>query len=541
MPQIFLLAICGAAHGISLSWPFVSFLGIETGQTLPWLNLLSLAGLFYFWTGSVSPIQAFFKAWTFSTTMLLSTWWWLTISLHTYGGLPVPLTALAVLLLAMGLGLIWALLVWLYSKYGNFFHLNSWLQATAFAACWLISEIIRVYIFTGFPWGTSAYAFINSPLVWFLPFIGIYGLTFLVALSAALLASSFPYFYWAKPNIKALVLPIRKFLVVGLILIMPFFLSQVQYTQSTGWLKVNLLQGNIAQDQKFQENAGIPFALAWYKEQLISNTADLVMAPETAIPVLPQRLPDDYLMGLKQHFETGAGKGQLALIGLPVGSHTTGYANSVMAFGESSDLAGRLQIRTDKAVPAYLNHLYRYDKSHLVPFGEFVPAVLLPLTKSLQIPMANFSGAQGLQGTIDIKGQRIAPNICYEDLFGEAMGAWFLDPVKAPTILANFSNIAWFGDTIAINQHLAISKARAIEFERPMIRSTNTGATVVINHLGQLTDQLPRLTRGALLANVEGRQGLTPYAYWTARWDLWPLFIFASLLLLAFGLSKRKK
>lgn len=541
MLQLFLLAIAGVAHGISLSWPFGSFLGIETGQTLPWLNLLSLATVFYFWTQTASLAQAFFRAWIFATTMLLATWWWLTISLHTYGGLPEILTVLAILLLAMGLGLIWALVVWLYSKYGNFFHLNSWFQATAFAACWLISEIIRVYIFTGFPWGTSAYAFINSPLVWFLPFIGIYGLTFLVAFSAALLASSFPYFYVAKPNIKALVLPIRKFLVVGLILIMPFFLSPVQYTQSSGWLKVNLLQGNIAQDQKFQENAGIPFALAWYKEQLLQNKADLVMAPETAIPVLPQRLPDDYFKGLKQHFETGAGSGQLALIGLPVGSHTTGYANSVMAFGQGSALAGQLQIRTDKAVPAYLNDLYRYDKSHLVPFGEFVPSLLLPLTQSLQIPMANFSGAEGLQGTIDIKGQRIAPNICYEDLFGEAMGAWFLEPLKAPTILANFSNIAWFGDTIAIDQHLAISKARAIEFQRPMIRSTNTGATAVINHLGQITHQMPRLSRGALLANVEGRQGITPYAYWTARWDLWPLFIFASLLLLALSFSGRKK
>ena len=131
------------------------------------------------------------------------------------------------------------------------------------------------------------------------------------------------------------------------------------------------------------------------------------------------------------------------------------------------------------------------------------------------------------------RGQRIAPNICYEDLFGDEIGANFRDEASAPSVLLNVSNIAWFGDSIAIDQHLAISRMRALEFQRPMIRATNTGATVVIDHRGQVTHSLPRLTRGVLGADVEGRSGLTPYARWVSHFGLWPLWGGALLVVAA--------
>ena len=105
------------------------------------------------------------------------------------------------------------------------------------------------------------------------------------------------------------------------------------------------------------------------------------------------------------------------------------------------------------------------------------------------------------------------------------LGARFVDPAQAPTIFVNVSNIGWFGDSVAIDQHLQISRMRAIEFERPMIRATNTGATVIIDHTGRVSHTLPRLTRGALEADVDGRTGITPYAWWVARFGLWPLWI----------------
>jgi apolipoprotein N-acyltransferase len=145
----------------------------------------------------------------------------------------------------------------------------------------------------------------------------------------------------------------------------------------------------------------------------------------------------------------------------------------------------------------------------------------------MNIPLGDFNrGAVG-QASFEWMGQRLAPNICYEDLFGEELGARFIDSAQAPTIFVNASNIGWFGDTVAIDQHLQISRMRALEFERPMIRATNTGATVVIDHQGHVTHSLPRLVRGVLVANVEGRTGTTPFAWWVARFGLWPIWILA--------------
>ena len=89
-------------------------------------------------------------------------------------------------------------------------------------------------------------------------------------------------------------------------------------------------------------------------------------------------------------------------------------------------------------------------------------------------------------------------------------------------MLVNLSNIGWFGDTVAIDQHLQISRLRAMELGRPMLRATNTGATAAIDHRGVVTHSLPRLTRDRLAATVEGRTGLTPFAAWASHGGLWP-------------------
>jgi len=124
-----------------------------------------------------------------------------------------------------------------------------------------------------------------------------------------------------------------------------------------------------------------------------------------------------------------------------------------------------------------------------------------------------------------VKGQRVSPNICYEDLFGEQLAASLVQGGEnAPTVLVNVSNIGWFGDSVAIDQHLQISRMRALELGRPMIRATNTGATAAIDHTGKVTASLPRLTEGHLEAQVHGRTGLTPYASWAGRHGLLPIW-----------------
>jgi apolipoprotein N-acyltransferase len=184
---------------------------------------------------------------------------------------------------------------------------------------------------------------------------------------------------------------------------------------------------------------------------------------------------------------------------------------------------------------------YQYDKHHLVPFGEFIPPFFRWFTRMMNIPLGDFNrGALG-QPPLAWQGQRIAPNICYEDLFGEEIGAGFADAAGAPTLLVNLSNIGWFGDSVAVDQHLAISRMRALEFERPMVRATNTGATAVIDHRGQVTHRLAAHTRGVLHAEVQGRGGpVTPYAWWVARWGLAPLWVLGLAVAAGAWLRRRR-
>jgi apolipoprotein N-acyltransferase len=145
----------------------------------------------------------------------------------------------------------------------------------------------------------------------------------------------------------------------------------------------------------------------------------------------------------------------------------------------------------------------------------------------MNIPLGDFNrGAVG-QASFAWAGQRWAPNICYEDLFGDELARRFVDEKASPTVMVNISNIGWFGNTVAIDQHLHISRMRALELGRPMVRATNTGATVIINHRGEVTHSLPRYTRGVLTGAVEGRTGITPFAWWAGRFGLWPLWLLA--------------
>ena len=223
---------------------------------------------------------------------------------------------------------------------------------------------------------------------------------------------------------------------------------------------------------------------------------------------------------LQQHF---AQPGRpMALVGAPLGSLSEGYANSVVA------------IRPEGLAP------YRYDKSHLVPFGEFMPPGFVWFIRMMNIPLGEFKSGGWRQPSLAWQGQRLAPNVCYEDLFGEELAMRFTDPATAPTALVNVSNIAWFGDTLAVDQHLSISRLRAIELGRPMLRATNTGATAIIDHTGKVTEQLPRFTRGSLTGTFEGRNGLTPFAWWAGAWGLAPLWALC-LSVVAWAAWKRRK
>lgn len=535
MPLGFALGLAGLLQAAALAWPWR--LGWPAGEPVAGLQILSLAALLLSLPGAPSARSAFLRGWIWSIAWLGGTFWWLFVSMHTYGGLPAPLALLGVLALAATLGLYYAVATALFWRWRR--ARLPW-RLTAFVALWTLAELARGLLFTGFPWGAGGYAQVDAlaPLA---PWVGVYGmgavaaaLALLAAQALALLAGhaapiSSSGFAADRASIAA-----RSAAVVGLfgltLLCWPgaarhWAGSVPVWTTPAGQLSALLLQGNIPQDEKFQPGSGMPLALGWYRQQaraaLEQGQVSLVIAPETAIPLLPQQLPPAWWQPLLQ----GVAQGHTALmLGLPMGSTEQGYTNSALSWrpGSSEPL--------------------RYDKQHLVPFGEFIPTGFRWFTELMQIPLGDFNRGAPVQPTLDWAGQRLAPNICYEDLFGEELARGFVAPAPAPTVLVNLSNIAWFGDTVAIAQHRQISRLRALELQRPMLRATNTGATLAIDHLGRVTHELPRLTRAVLAVEVEGRAGLTPYAYWAGRFGLWPLGLLGvSALALAWRRTGRSR
>jgi len=515
-----LCVLAGLAQAAALAWPWppLESWGLRTGQPVGGLQVLGLAALVLALRCAPTARAAFGRAWLGATAWLCSSFWVLFISMHTYGGLAAPLAAVAVLALASALSLYYALAGGLWWRWR---HRGVFVQALAFAAVWTLAELARAVLFTGFPWGAGGYAHVDT-LAALAPWVGVYGMGALASALAVLLAA------WLPPRVGR---PGGVWRWTLLVALLAWWLPpQVarEWGTPAGTLHVRLLQGNIAQDEKFAGDSGVPQALAWYGDELRRAVADpqprLVVAPETAIPLLPQQLPARFWSDL---WAPAAAGPSAVLAGLPLGRLEAGYTNS--AWGWTPERAGAAlpalrQVTPEADTPlAATDGLYRYDKHHLVPFGEFVPPLFRWFVDLMNIPLGDFNRGTLAQPTLDWAGQRLAPNICYEDLFGEEIAAGFADPARAPTVLVNLSNIAWFGDSIAIDQHLQISRLRALELARPMLRATNTGATAVIDHQGRVTHQLPRLTRGVLDAEVAGREGLTPYARWSSRWGLWPV------------------
>lgn len=514
--------LAGLAQAASVAAPW-------NGRPLWWLQLLSLAALAWqigrcaerelSWSSStwldLDPRPAwqrgFWLGWLFACGWLAGSFWWLFISMHTYGGLAAPLAALAVLALAAALALYYGAAC---AAFLLLFRARDLVGRSGaglvFAALWTLAELARGRWLTGFPWGAGGYAHVEGPLAGYAPWVGVYG----IAAVAAWIAWQLPQLLqpgWGRRVALAAVLSLPLAAEYG----------GLSFSEPAGRQGVALLQGNIPQDEKFQPGTGVGDALRWYGEQLRTVRAPLVVAPETAVPLLPRQMPAGYWAALQARYGRADGD-QAALIGAPLGGEAgSGYTNSAVG------------LQPGAAAP------YRYDKHHLVPFGEFIPPGFRWFTRMMNIPLGDFDrGAVG-QPSMGWGGQRLAPNVCYEDLFGEELGARFADAQAAPTAMVNLSNIAWFGNTVAIDQHLQISRMRALEFERPMLRATNTGATAIIDHRGRVTHSLPRHTRGVLLGEYEGRSGLTPYARWVSRLGLWPLWGLALAAVAAAALAAR--
>ena len=444
--------------------------------------LATLAVLMLQWRHAQTPRRAAQLGWFFGLGFFLTGVSWVYVSLHTFGAMPAPVAAFVTLLFCAYLALFPAaagylaaiLLVRTPVKY-----------ALLVPVAWALLEWVRGWLFTGFPWLAVGYSQIPmSPLAGYAPVLGIGGVTLATAVTSGLLMT-----LAARGPGGTRLMRHPALYVLILLWACGYGLQQVRWTAPSGApVSVSLLQGNIAQDLKWQPDH-VRTTLDTYRRLALESKSRLVVMPETALPLFLRDVPEDYLADLAAHARDNGGD---ILIGVPEGSPHDAYYNSVVSLGTA---------------PGQV-----YRKRHLVPFGEFIPLrpVLGWIVQTLAIPLQDFSRGAENSLPLAVAGERVAVNICYEDAFGEEI----IRQLPAATLLVNTSNVAWFGRSIAPYQHLQISQARALETGRYMLRATNTGMTAIVDPRGEVVALAPQFAPATVTHDVQGYVGSTPYVRW---------------------------
>ena len=488
----------------------------------PWshwaLSLVALTGLFCLMhiarSRGASTVMQAVLAFAFAMGWLGAGLAWLFISMHDYGGMPAPLAALALILFAAYLSVYPTLasaIAWRWCADRGPLRL-----ALGLAGAWTLAELARGWVFTGFPWLALGYAQIDGPLTGLAPVAGVFALGGAAIGVASLCASAIAIIRRHRAATGSLPISperarpdrrtprdalITAATAIGLLLAPLALPSSDDWTSPSGpVLSVRLLQGNVPQDMKFRPERTLA-AMQSYIGLVESGDAALTILPETAWTIPFERTPP----ALAQRLDAHVGKGHAVAIGLP--AFTLEQKRGLRDDWRLTNSV--LLLQPGGAADRYAS-APRYDKHHLVPFGEFIPWGFAWFVNLMQIPMGDFGRGATIQAPFAVGGQRIAFNICYEDLFGEEIRAVLLEGSGA-SILANVSNIAWFGRSHALPQHLQIARMRSLETGRPMLRATNTGMTAAIDAGGKVTAQLEPYTVGALDVSVQGTSGLTPF------------------------------
>ena len=464
----------------------------------PWqiasLAILSPVVLILLWLACTKSHQAFLRGWLFGLGFFGTSVWWVTISLHDFGQLPLPLAILVTALFCALLACFPALVGWVSIR---FFRASLKLQCLLIIpSVWTLTEWLRGHLFTGFPWVLLGYSQTDSWLNGFAPMVGSYGLSFICMLLASLTVLLIKKRRWIYA------------LGIATIFSTGYALSYVQWTTPTQTpITVSLIQGNIAQNLKW-DRAAFYQTIDKYNHLVKSELGrDIIILPESAIPA-PEWSVHDYLSSLDK---LARDANSSLIVGVPVQTQAMRqndtYYNAILVSG------------TDKG---------EYYKRHLVPFGEYLD-FLRPVQFILdyfQIPMASFiPGPADIQPLI-VKNIAIEPLICYEIAYSHLVYANL--PKASLIVLVN--DDSWFGDSNAAIQHLQIARMRAIETGRYVIFESNTGITAIINPFGKILNQLPINKTGVLRDHVDGMQGSPPITRWGDR-----AVILLCLLLLLLG------
>jgi apolipoprotein N-acyltransferase len=457
-----------------------------------WFAFIGMAALAHLIRDSKTTRRGALIGFTFGLAYFVVGVGWVRISLHEFGGMPLPMAWFAAVLFCAYLAiypmLACAFTAWAKPKSSFFF-------AFVFACAWAFTEYLRAHLFTGFEWLSIGATQAPIGIALAAQLFGVFGCSFFVVLLACF-GQNFIRYAARKlsraakdeneeDNVAALALAMAISIAPVAVLAI---LGPLSFSSSVGKeTQVSLLQGNIEQSLKWDPKR-FESTLATYERLVREAKGELIILPETAIPQLLHRVPPEYIERLQAIAKE---KNANLLIGVPV-QEKDRYYNAAISLG--------------------VDPPQQYRKVHLVPFGEYMPlqSVLGWFYRNLQIPMSNFASGLPDQPLMKLNGQTLGISICYEDAFARDVHRTLPDA----TLLVNVSNDAWFGKSAAAEQHLQLAQMRAIEFARPMVRANNTGITAVIDAKGRVTKRIESFQTGILETTVQGAKGYTPYMAW---------------------------
>jgi len=468
------------------------------------VSILACALLFALWLFS-SPTRSLWRGFFFGLGFFGIGISWVFVSIHYHGHVGLGLSLILTLALILVMALFPMLLGYLLGRYlpqGFEVSVTRYKLLLVFPSAWLLMEWLRGWFLTGFPWLSLGYSQTDSPLAGLSPLVGVYGVSWAVAFSAALLVGLLfdkvgRVFYLAM---------------LALLWVVAGVSDATQWTSPSGApIKAALLQGNIPQDLKWHPDVRRPTIELYTELSRKHWDADLIVWPETALPAFYYEA-ESFL----EDFENEARENETdLLIGmLTLDEKGRHYYNTMMSLGSERG---------------------QYHKNHLVPFTEYLPmkSLLGGLVAFMQVPMSDFSKGGAEQKPLKVANQYAGISICFEDAFGEEL----INALPEATFLVNVSNDAWFDDSWAPPQHLQMARMRALETGRPMLRATNTGMTAIIDEKGEIKSLAEQFEVTSISNTIQPRGGMTLYAY-TGNWLMVSL---AMLSLALVGLRMRQQ
>ncbi|WP_372972302.1 apolipoprotein N-acyltransferase [Marinobacter sp.] len=474
------------------------------------LQTLTLSPWQWWWLGPVSialiiavtlfqsPRQLFVSGWLTGLGLFASGVTWIYISISEHGNTSIPVAVVLMALFVAGLGLVHGIAFWCWGKLAKESTVR---RLILFPAVWVLTDWIRGWLLTGFPWLYLGTAHVDGPLAGWAPLAGVHGVTLIVTGTGAALYA----IYGLARSRRNTATGILAACTLALWLAGPA-LNRVPWTQvSDEPLTFATMQGNIPQQIKWDPD--------FLRDQLVVYLGlteedwgrDIILWPETAIPIT-----QDEAGPIIEHIRSKLGDDSVLISGIPWYTYSADregytYHNSILAIGDRGDGV--------------------YHKQKLVPFGEYVPLEqwLRGIIGFFDLPMSSFSPGPKYQEPLAAGEARLMPAICYEVAYPDfvAMNA------RRGNLLVTISNDGWFGDSIGPHQHLQMARMRALETSRYMLRGTNNGVTAVIDEKGQVSGRIPQFERELLRGELHTASGNTPFMLTGS----WPVLTLVAILI----------